>query len=592
MPKTASKPSQPRRKTSPRLYFLTNRMNALPVLSTGLLQPALGLSKVYDDLFTATPGRLPLWVGPCPANIESMVSGGRDGIFPVAFEIDPKRITVSAAPSLSADLTVGSERLGGSLPDCRCILPEIAVPVSSLGHLHFRSDQELRDFVSRDFANTDLSAVKTVVSPEVFDGQPVDLDRLSASLSAVPPGARLTLDVLRSADALAGAAVMLAAELPAGREWSEAIQGLLQPNPSIRSRSAPASTIRSLLTVCGWGQRTDAAAELDIRFVHSALSHLVNCRSTAGWVSSVFVDAVTKGALEGATDAERRDIEAWAKYASEVARADRQPMPLDDSGSIIRRALIVLLLRPDPERLVKSRSSSLQPGDEVLATAALMCGAFHGLSMLSKGMKSRSAFSSTFPALVSEWINGRAADATSAATGLKVKGSVQLSDEQPPLARLVVKVGTESLAERTVQPPDSLTRVFYKAKQLKLDINYDWELKAFRVSLPIGSDRQQVVCVSEGRKDRKGRLAIRFVSPCLRLGRTGLRREQAIDLLRRNGSMDLDCRFSVSEDEQYVVVQAEQLLDTMDIDELLAHLEHVAQVADDYEQVNGQADLF
>jgi hypothetical protein len=56
--------------------------------------------------------------------------------------------------------------------------------------------------------------------------------------------------------------------------------------------------------------------------------------------------------------------------------------------------------------------------------------------------------------------------------------------------------------------------------------------------------------------------------------------------------MDLDCRFSVSEDEQYVVVQAEQLLDTMDIDELLAHLEHVAQVADDYEQVNGQADLF
>jgi hypothetical protein len=30
----------------------------------------------------------------------------------------------------------------------------------------------------------------------------------------------------------------------------------------------------------------------------------------------------------------------------------------------------------------------------------------------------------------------------------------------------------------------------------------------------------------------------------------------------------------------------------MDIEELEAHLDHVAQVADDYEQVSGQGDLF
>lgn len=592
MPRTSPKPSRARMNNSPRLYFVTNRMNALPALSTGLLQPSTGLSKVYEDLFTETPGRLPLWVGACPSNLERIISGGRDGIFPVAFEIDARRLTVAESPCVDSEMALGSAPLGGALPECRCILPEVVVPISSVIRLHFRSDQELRDFTSRDFSNTDPAAIKTAVSPEVFQGGSIDLGRLQASLSCVPPGAQLVPEYLRAADALAGATALLAGELAPGRGWSEAIEGVLQPVPVVRTRSSPGLVASALLSATGWSKRAETLLSLDIRLLQSALRFLVGSRPTAGWVAASFIDAVAKGALEGASDTEKRDIEAWARYAVEVAHAERQPMPLDDSGSVVRRALILLLLRPDPERLAKARSSTLQPGDEVLAIAAMLCGAFHGLSMLGRPFKSRPAFSSAFPAMVSEWINRRAFAGASTAAGVKLKGIVEVGEEHPPLARLIVRVGGECLAERSIQPPDALMRVFYKAKQLKLDIVYDWELRAFRVRLSLGSERQQIVFISEGRRDRKGRLAIRFASPCMRIPRTGLRRDQAIDLLRRNGAMDLDCRFSVSEDEQHVVVQAEQLLDTMDIDELSAHLEHVAQVADEYEQVNGQADLF
>jgi hypothetical protein len=582
----------PRKKAGPRLFFLTNRMNALPVLSCGLAQPALGLSKVYDDLFTATPGRLPLWVGPCPSNLDVVISGGRDGVFPVAFEVDPRRLAIPDAPTLSAEWGLSSGRLDGSLPDCRCIVPEIVIPACSIVQLHFRSEAELVEFTSRDFGNTDLGAVRTAVTPAVFDGPPADLDRLKAAMVSLPKGERLTAELLRSADALAGAVAMLTAELPSGRNWSDAVEGLLQAEAVARGSSNAATVVKSLLDACGWTKAGDSAAGVDMRFLRSALRFLVGSRPTGGWVSGAFVGAVAKGALEGAADVERRDIDSWAKYASEVARADRQPMALDDSGSIVRRALILLMLRPDPDRLVKSRSSTLQPGDEVLATAAVMCGALQGLSMLPKAMKARPAFRTSLPGVMSEWVNRRAGAGNAAAVGLKLKGTVELTEEQAPLARIVVRIAGDTVAERTVQPADSLMRVFYKAKQLGLDITYDWELKAFKVRLALGGDRQQIVLISEGRRDKKGRLAIRFVSPCHRLGRSGLRREQAIDLLRRNGSMDLDCRYSISEDEQYVVVQAEQLLDTMDIDELQAHVEHVAQVADEYEQANGQTDLF
>jgi hypothetical protein len=581
-----------RKRAGPRLYFLTNRMNALPVVSGGVIQPAVGLSKVYGDLFTATPGCLPLWVGPCPSNLEPVVSGGRAGVFPVAFEIDPRRLRVKSAPSIGIDDQVGTSQLDGDVPECRCIFAEIVVPISSLVRIHFRTEDELRDFSARDFANTELNVVPASVSPDIFDGPPIDVARITDVWGSSPKVGGLTAEHLRLCDALGGAVAMLSAELPPGREWSAALQSLLHSRPSVKSSTRAGMIVSSLLLACGLQKHQEGMAGLDFRFLRAGLAFALGTRSSSGWVSTTFIDAIVKGASEGASDAEKRDIDAWSKYALEVAKAERQPLPLDDSGSVVRRALILLLLRPDPERLVKARSSGLQPGDEVIATAAILCGALFGLSMLPKSLKSRSAFSTGFPGLLSEWMNRKAPPDSSATSGAKLKASVEVTEEQAPLGRIVVKIDGDTLAERTVHPPDSLMRVFYKAKQLKLDISYDWESKSFRVQLPIGHNRQQVVFVSEGRRDRKGRLSIRFVSPCMRLGRAGLRREQAVDLLKRNGSMDLDCRFSVSEDEQYVVVQAEQLLDTMDIEELEAHLDHVAQVADDYEQVSGQGDLF
>ena len=590
MPDQAKKP----RKKKPVLqqYFLTNRMNALNVLSTGLAQPAVGLAKAYEDLSTLTPGRLPIWSGPCPSNLEVVLSGNRQGVFPVAFEIDPRRLSISGAPAIDAKGQAINMSEGGSMSEAGCLLPEMVLPLCAMVGLHFRSDNELADFHSRDFANTDLDALRCVVTPSLFDGAPIDLDQFKSALSSVPAGERISSQLLRGADALAGAVALLLSQTPPSRSWCGAIEGLLKLQPSSPAASRPVDVLRELLVACGWEVAGTSAVSLDLRFLSAALRYLVASRSTNGWVGTSFAEAVTKSTLEGVAISDRGEVDKWTKYALEVARAEREAAPLDDTRSAIRRALVLLMLRPDAERLMNSRNSSLQPGDEVLAIASLMCGAFHGLSMLPKSMKSKAAFKSAWPGVVSEWINDRASVGCSGTKGLKFKPTMAVLHEEAARTRIEWSLGGEILAGRSFQPTDGLMRCYYDCKKLDFVLSYDWESKCLVVLVPCGTENKREVLVFEGRKDHKGRHTIRFEACCAKLGRGGLKREEALDCLRRNGSMALNCRFSLAEDGQSLLVQAEQLLDTMDLEELAYHLEHVAHVASEYKQRGQGLGLF
>jgi hypothetical protein len=579
------------RAPSNELLFFTNRMNALPVLSSGLAQPAVGLTKVYEDFFSATPGRLPLWNGPCPSNLEELITGGRAEVYPVAFEVDRKRISIKSAPTLNMALEVVEALDGNWETDCRCVLPEMVIPICSMTRLHFRSDAELEDFLNRDFANIDMRVLPRFVSPDLFAGLPVDLDHLKASVKSIAAGVNITASTLRAADAAAGAAVLLANELPPRASWLKSLEKLLQSDPATDGPAFPAQVVRVLLEECRFSNTLPIDTSLDDRFLRAGLRYLLASRSTAGWVSGEFIESIRRSVASAASQAELKDLDAWSKYAIEVARAERQPNSLDDSRSTVRRALILLILRNDPERLTKSRSSALQPGDEVLALAATMCGAFYGYSMLPSSLKWKPACSTALPALVSEWVNRRAQLGCTAIRGLKIKASTAISEEQPPISKLSVHLGADCFAERIIQPPAALRRVYDEVKQLGFDLAHDWNGRCLRVQMSLKGERRQEVVISEGKPGSNGRPAIKFESLCMKLGRGGMKREQCVDLLKRNGS-ELHCRFGLSSDEQFVVVLHEQLLDTMDLEELRSHLEHVAQVADDFERENGLPDAF
>jgi hypothetical protein len=91
--------------------------------------------------------------------------------------------------------------------------------------------------------------------------------------------------------------------------------------------------------------------------------------------------------------------------------------------------------------------------------------------------------------------------------------------------------------------------------------------------------------------ERSGGAVVRFSSPTLKLvgtnSRSRLPKEFLLDLLIRNASPEMNCRFAIVDDDSTIVALVDQLLAKLDEAELKQHVQHVAQVADEFELARG-----
>jgi len=144
--------------------------------------------------------------------------------------------------------------------------------------------------------------------------------------------------------------------------------------------------------------------------------------------------------------------------------------------------------------------------------------------------------------------------------------------------------------------PDTQTStVLSKIKEIatiagmKAGIDDDRECVVTGFQFPDG--RSQGVYIRHAGQAAEGKDVITFFSPALPLKRgfmSGMSKERAIDLLIRNENM-LFARFGLwrADKADMIVVSVDQLLDTMDPDEFMAHTAHVAMAADAYEKEHG-----
>jgi hypothetical protein len=107
-------------------------------------------------------------------------------------------------------------------------------------------------------------------------------------------------------------------------------------------------------------------------------------------------------------------------------------------------------------------------------------------------------------------------------------------------------------------------------------------------SLP--GNRSQICFVRPVGKVRD-KVVVTFFSGCLRVKKgflSGMSKEQAMDLLRRNESI-LFARYGLMSDDEadMVVASADYLLDTLDPEEFEHCIWHVAMAADAYEKEKG-----
>ncbi len=114
----------------------------------------------------------------------------------------------------------------------------------------------------------------------------------------------------------------------------------------------------------------------------------------------------------------------------------------------------------------------------------------------------------------------------------------------------------------------------------------------------LGNGRRQSVFVRYVGQSEDGSHCVSFMSPCMSRRRRRLSigdsfgGRRAIDLLRRNAALPFG-NFALQrfEDEDVLVVQSSQIVETMEIEELRAHVLHVALIADAYEMEHGRDDF-
>lgn len=150
------------------LYFLTNQMNLLSILSSRLIGPRESFQKYYTDLLQETPGWVPLLRAAPPPELIKMVTAepGAGGAVLIEFP-------------LSA--------LGGEVSDLAVVyVPAIAL--SKAVAIHLSSERRLREHRARNYINIHPHDQLLRVTPELFGAGVFD------QALGRPPGPALAID--------------------------------------------------------------------------------------------------------------------------------------------------------------------------------------------------------------------------------------------------------------------------------------------------------------------------------------------------------------------------------------------------------------
>lgn len=563
-----------------RWLFATNRANVLSILSSGLIRPRAAYDKYYDDLLALCPGHIPLFHRSFPRSLVPLLSGSEAGLFPVLVEIDPQRLPAAGKGArVKTDLTLDQE-VAGHDENVLCELACAPIPAAAITRLCFASQENLDDFRARDFDNVPASFPLALVAPAIAEGGP-DPDQFRAVLQGITPAAG-SADDFRRLDAAMGAMAMLSLLLPAQKAWLDGLAAAATfPNSGKATDGGGPRWLTSLIRwIMSREPTASASLSTDDQLMAAAVKVLRAMSPREGWVEAKVASDIAAEAITGVEPNEKAEIESWRDVVVAVAKADKQAGALDDTGSVVRRGLMLLVLRCQPDRIVRAGETLLKPGTQVTAVAGMLSGLFHGYSRLSKELKAEGCPADLLSRLAVTWwssVDGQARK-------IAVATSVRLEDSTT--AKVAVTVDRATFVERVIRPSDAMMRLFYHAKGVGYAFEFDPAMNAFVHQAGGEGGVKRRIVVEAGRPTPRGQATIRVRTTCHDRNGKPVRltkREEALALLERNHDPVTQCRFAVEPVSGNVEVLVHQLLETLDSPELQSHIEAVMNTAGEFE---------
>jgi hypothetical protein len=445
--------------SAPNLYFVTNRLNLLEVLSSRFIAPRASYGKYYSDLLEVCPGRVPLVTAPIASSLVDAVASDTE-LFPVAIEIDASNLNELKAPALES---TGRTRDAGVNMNTLAWAPEFVVPLSWCRRVAFRSADELREHVARKYENVPEHSLPQEVDASIFASS--NTRELLEWFKNLPASRGPSAADFRVSDRVSGARCVSLAVLPYAPRAASVALTLLRSAETVnkkakrkRKSDTTGDTDAAWISIAAIQGSVSANASLDEKLFSAVSKALLAADKSGGWKP---VELIDKVALDvRSTKLARRDEEELAKNLEAIRAVisnERDFRPFKKAtGSDAAKAFLLFLMRRDPAKLIAWPLQETGADDAVMMTAAVFAGLFSGRSRLPLSM--RPAITDAALADLSALELSRHVPAAQARLAATQVESREESDEQGRVSHAITLDGTE-LARWTPPPPSLAERL-------------------------------------------------------------------------------------------------------------------------------------
>jgi hypothetical protein len=370
------------------VFYLTNRFNVLHILGSSFLGPRSWYEKYYTDLLEWSPVRLPIFDGSIPASASELVSAESDDAFPVAVELTREGVVDNSAPYLQ-EAAEEESPLGDAA--WKLVTCSGCIPIADVCRIHFRSPQDLEEFEVREYENIPSQLVRRVVTPELFVGPALTADRLKAWLAQLPKEDVLQSEAFESIDRILGALNVVASACTGRQAELEWLKSLLTGTEVQAKSEAPLWINRATLR----GERMKPQRGIpaaDRELFPAAMAVLRRVHAAREWrpmeILREIEERVTSAGL-GKKDG--TDLDKALKRAATLVRNEDAFRPFKvGSGMPAAKALIMVLMRPDPQQVLDWPSEESGADLKTRLAAAALVGSLWGHTRLPVGIRSAS----------------------------------------------------------------------------------------------------------------------------------------------------------------------------------------------------------
>ena len=531
----------------PPLYFLTTQRNLLSFLGSGMIVPSGSQFRYKVDTRDEYSGAIPFWKGGLPNTDAYSSLIGDDRAAVIECYID------DVMKYGGRNLLFENENL---------IVVNAPIPLRCVAAIYMHSTASIDDFLIR--LTDDIIAERSVFKPmlemarvPIFEQHNIKApDDIQSELTFI--------------DAFGGGLKALEYfSVPEISDYSHVLNILAACIDSNEPETGKRGTDVE-------GNHKLRISSSDHYILMKILPALKNIKVEDGF-DPIMLLVDLEESLLNEKEAVLEDVYKWLSYVRKVLESEIVVPVLSDEGEIFKRAILLYFLRPSLDRLSEASKSSISPGPKVLSIAAFLAGYANGLTRMGSEYKGDYRAFTEFTKLL--------------LNSLWCKSKYALNFVKEPLgnfgACFVYEINNERLIRFRVEQDITLARVLNQAKSAGYNLSYDFDKNEIYYKFHLEDNRSQTVYIEKLEPLADGFDVIRFVSPCLDLS-TGLAKKltkaTAIDFLKRNTDESMYCSFAFSERRKAIVVEATQIVKTMDDDEFVTLLKYVALKADAYER--------